>query len=83
MNDLRDMVRGRRKKDPRRDLHHPRMGMLYRRKTLKVLEPVELTPEFWEAWRDKVPAGINRDIWHDFVDYEKKPEMIAKNATNA
>ncbi|RZC49776.1 hypothetical protein C5167_018204 [Papaver somniferum] len=43
----------------------------------------ELTPELWEAWRDKVPAGINRNVWHEFVDHEKKPETIAKNAANS
>ncbi|KAI3983974.1 hypothetical protein MKX01_035101 [Papaver californicum] len=77
------MVRGRRKKrsKKRHALSSDRSVVL--EEDAEVPEPVELTPELWEVWKDKVPVGINQNVWHDFVDYEKKPETIAKNADNA
>ncbi|RZC50358.1 hypothetical protein C5167_018784 [Papaver somniferum] len=82
-NDLRDMVRGVRKKRSKKRPALSEDGSVIPEEGAEVPEPPELTPELWESWRDKVPPGINRNVWHEFVDHEKKPETIAKNAANS
>ncbi|MCL7027233.1 hypothetical protein MKW94_021356 [Papaver nudicaule] len=47
------------------------------------LPEVELTPELWEAAKLKVPAGMHRVIWEEFVENERKDEQIQKNAKNS
>lgn len=82
-NDLRDMVRGVRKKISKKRPALSEDGSVVLEEVAEVPEPPELTPELWESWRDKVPPGINRNVWHDSVDHEKKPETIVKNVANS
>ncbi|KAI3993029.1 hypothetical protein MKX01_009772 [Papaver californicum] len=82
-NDLKDMVRGRYKKRSKKRHVLSEDRSVIPEEDAEVPQPIEITPELWEDWRDKVPAGINQNVWHDFVDYEKNPETIAKNAANA
>ncbi|MCL7024612.1 hypothetical protein MKW94_009974, partial [Papaver nudicaule] len=43
-------------------------------------EPIELTPEVWEAAKSKVPEGMISVIWEEFCDNEKSEAKIANNA---
>lgn len=44
---------------------------------------IELTPEQWEAAKERVPDGMNRVVWVEFVDNERKAEVQERNAKNA
>ncbi|RZC92978.1 hypothetical protein C5167_021513 [Papaver somniferum] len=77
------MVRGVRKKISKKRPALSEDGSVVLEEVAEVPEPPELTPELWESWRDKVPPGINRNVWHDSVDHEKKPETIVKNVANS
>ncbi|MCL7033025.1 hypothetical protein MKW94_021897 [Papaver nudicaule] len=44
------------------------------------VQPIELTPEVWEAANSKVPEGMTTVIWEEFCDNEKREDNIANNA---
>ncbi|KAI3964652.1 hypothetical protein MKX01_020469, partial [Papaver californicum] len=71
--DLWDKIRGKRQRKARRYLQY----------LMREPEPIELTPELWEASKDKVPLGMNPNVWGEFVENEKRVEKIANNAKNA
>ncbi|MCL7042496.1 hypothetical protein MKW94_010448 [Papaver nudicaule] len=43
----------------------------------------EITPEQWEAAKLKVPDGMHRVIWLEFIENERTTETIKKNKKNS
>ncbi|KAI3986285.1 hypothetical protein MKX01_028566 [Papaver californicum] len=80
--DLRDKIRGKRRRTA------PKISAVSDEGS-EVLEeseepePIELTPELWEAAKDKAPLGMNPNVLVEFVENEKRVEKIVNNAKNA
>lgn len=83
-SDLRDSIRyplGRRpRKAPKRKAVEG--DEVVDEEVVQDVQPIELTPEVWEAAKSKVPEGMTSVIWEEFCDNEKREQKIANNAKN-
>ncbi|MCL7043759.1 hypothetical protein MKW94_026620 [Papaver nudicaule] len=83
-SDLRDSIRyplGRRpRKAPKRKAVEG--DAVVDEEVVQDVQPIELTPEVWEAAKSKVPEGMTSVIWEEFCDNEKREQKIANNAKN-
>ncbi|MCL7027149.1 hypothetical protein MKW94_030040, partial [Papaver nudicaule] len=43
----------------------------------------EITPEQWEAAKLKVPDGMHRVIWEEFIENERTADKLKKNKNNS
>ncbi|MCL7032267.1 hypothetical protein MKW94_005993 [Papaver nudicaule] len=50
---------------------------------LRGRRPIELTPEEWEAAKLRVPDGMDKHIWEEFVELERNPKQIERCTKNA
>ncbi|MCL7028497.1 hypothetical protein MKW94_000140, partial [Papaver nudicaule] len=77
-SDLRDALKWPSGKRPRS--RAPKKKAVEREEVGRDEEPIELTPEVWEAAKSKVPKGMISVIWEEFCDNEKSGAKIANNA---